>query len=177
MTKPIDTTKFKDATGRDFYEWLAYLKQIDAEKLSHKDIAAQLIEKAGVDGWWAQSITVAYEQHTGRRQPGQRADGTFSASAARTLEGLPDKWFPVWCALMARETIISGQKLIGAPTITSPKSGPNWRCQLADGSRVTMGATKISPEKSRAAVEHSGLSETAVLAAKSYWRSKLAELK
>jgi hypothetical protein len=50
MTKPINTAKFKDATGRDFEEWLAYLKTIDAESLSHKDIAAHLVDTAGVGG-------------------------------------------------------------------------------------------------------------------------------
>lgn len=177
MTKPINTAKFKDATGRDFSEWLAYLSKIKAEALSHKEIAAHLTERAGVDGWWAQSITVAYEQHSGRRHPGQRKDGTFSANVSRTLDGPPDRWFRAWCKLMAGEQFIAGQKLSAAPTTTDPKSGPNWRCKFADGSRVVMGMTEISPGKCRAALEHLGLTKDAVSAAKSYWRSKLDDLK
>lgn len=34
----------------------------------HKQIAEHLVAAHGVDGWWAQSITVGYEQATGRRR-------------------------------------------------------------------------------------------------------------
>jgi hypothetical protein len=77
---------------------------------------------------------------------------------------------------MAQEKSVAGQALSGAPTTTHPKSGPNWRCKLADGSRVAMGIIEITPGKSRAAIEHTGLAASAVPAAKFYWRAKLADL-
>ncbi|OLT47888.1 hypothetical protein [Cellulosimicrobium sp. CUA-896] len=47
--------------------------------------------RAGVDGWWAQSLTVAYEQERGMRAPGQRSDGTYEVSPSRSVAGtLPE---------------------------------------------------------------------------------------
>lgn len=48
-------------------------------------IAAHLQAEEGVDGWWAQSLTVGYERITGLRQRHQQPDGTFAVSASRTV--------------------------------------------------------------------------------------------
>jgi len=52
--------------------------------LPHKESAAILHEKHAVPGWWAQSITVGYEQARGLRQVNQQASG-FTANVSRTL--------------------------------------------------------------------------------------------
>lgn len=75
----------REATGRDRAEWFALLDQAGAATWKHKDIASWLVSDHGVDGWWAQSITVGYEQARGIRRPGQRQDGTFEASVSRTV--------------------------------------------------------------------------------------------
>jgi len=76
----------REATGRDRAEWFALLDQAGAATWKHKDIASWLVTEHGVDGWWAQGVTVGYEQARGIRQPGQRQDGTFEASVSRTVE-------------------------------------------------------------------------------------------
>lgn len=75
----------REATGRDRAEWFALLDQAGAATWKHKDIASWLVAEHGVDGWWAQGITVGYEQARGIRRPGQRQDGTFEASVSRTV--------------------------------------------------------------------------------------------
>src|SRR5699024_12560503 len=66
----ISNEAVKYATGKEWDEWFSLLDEKDAEKLSHKEIADLLlcggyIEKG--NGWWAQSVTVAYEYAKGRR--------------------------------------------------------------------------------------------------------------
>jgi hypothetical protein len=75
----------RQATGRDRAEWFALLDEAGAATWKHKDIASWLVAEHGVDGWWAQGITVGYEQARGIRRPGQRQDGTFEASVSRTV--------------------------------------------------------------------------------------------
>jgi hypothetical protein len=59
--------------------------------MSHAEIARHVAEAHGQTGWWAQGVTIQYEQHHGMRVPGQRSDGTFAANASRTVDGaLPD---------------------------------------------------------------------------------------
>ena len=58
----------------------------------HRDIARWLNREQGVDGWWAQEITVAYERAIGRRQTGQRPDG-YAISASKTVAVPVDRFF------------------------------------------------------------------------------------
>ena len=88
------------ATGRSWDDWLVYMASIDAERLSHHEIASALLTEleGKVDklGWWAQATAVAYEQYVGRRVPGQRPDGTFQTSVSRStslgMEALMEAW-------------------------------------------------------------------------------------
>ena len=66
-----------------------------ATELGHSKIARWLVEEHRVDGWWAQGITVSYEQARGLRAPGQRADGTFEASVTKTLPATVEQIWPL----------------------------------------------------------------------------------
>lgn len=73
------------ATGRPRAAWFERLDADGAAAWSHAEIARRLVDGYGVDGWWAQGITVAYEQARGIRRPGQRQDGTFEVGVSRML--------------------------------------------------------------------------------------------
>lgn len=75
----------KDATGRDWAEWVAVINNWPGSAEGHTAVARYLSDELGVDGWWAQGVTVGWERLTGRRQRHQQADGTFTANKARTL--------------------------------------------------------------------------------------------
>jgi hypothetical protein len=75
----------REATGRDRAEWFALLDEAGAATWKHKDIATWLVTDHRVDAWWAQNVTVAFEQARGIRQAGQRQDGSFEASVSRTV--------------------------------------------------------------------------------------------
>jgi hypothetical protein len=75
----------REKTGRAWDEWFKLLDTWGAKEKQHREIARWLSEKHQVDGWWAQSITGAYEQERGIRAPGQMADGTYTVNASKTV--------------------------------------------------------------------------------------------
>mgnify|MGYP001372806160 CR=1 FL=1 len=93
-------------TGHGWEHWLAVLDAFDVKKNGHRAATEHLHAKHGVDEWWAQMVTVGYEQKRGLRELRQKADG-FSASASRTIaagisrvldafedKGLAERWLP-----------------------------------------------------------------------------------
>ncbi|MCB1270353.1 MAG: hypothetical protein KDB31_02950, partial [Microthrixaceae bacterium] len=74
-----------EATGRGWVQWCELIDSWPGHDDGHAAVAAHIQQAHGVDGWWAQTITVGWERITGRRLAHQRADGTFSASRTRTL--------------------------------------------------------------------------------------------
>jgi hypothetical protein len=81
----LDDDKIREATGRGWDEWCDIIDAWPGHADGHTAIAAHLREDLGVDGWWAQSVTVGYERITGLRLPYQRPDGTFNAGKTRTV--------------------------------------------------------------------------------------------
>ena len=71
-------------TGKNWQQWLRLLDKLGAHDMAHKSIAELLCAQHQLDGWWAQMITVGYEQSRGLRQVLERADG-FAASISRTV--------------------------------------------------------------------------------------------
>lgn len=88
--RPVNTQAIEQATGASWQEWCAFLDESGAAQLDHNAIVRKARKFKQISGWWAQSVAVAYEQHIGRRKPGQRSDGLFNASASRTIVGSLD---------------------------------------------------------------------------------------
>ena len=74
------------ATGRDWDAWLAFLDDLGAQEMDHKEIVA-LIAGPGelASGWWQQSVAVGYEQARGLRVVGQTSAGGFQIGVQMTL--------------------------------------------------------------------------------------------
>ena len=79
--------KFIAKTGHGFDHWFAILDKFDAVKKGHTAAARHLYETHGVDGWYAQGITVAYERARGVRTVNQRGDGAYEVSVSKTVTG------------------------------------------------------------------------------------------
>lgn len=88
---PHSDTAVNKATCKTWNEWRCLLDGWEASTKTHTDIAQYLVEDHGVDGWWAQGITVGSERMIGRRQVGQRNDGSFSASVSKTINASVEK--------------------------------------------------------------------------------------
>lgn len=117
------------ATGRTPQEWQTLLVAAGARDWTHTRIARWLVDEHGVDGWWAQSVTVAFEQQVQGRRPGQRADGTFTVTRTRTLPGSRlEALATVAAAVTAAHGKPHGESLAA--------SQPNIRWRLADGTRL-----------------------------------------
>src|SRR5260221_7673447 len=127
------------ATNRTWDEWLQFMDGIGAKKLSHHEIATKVLEELDgkVDnlGWWAQSVTVAYEQYTGHRIPGQRPDGTFQTSVSKStqlgMKALMDKWVN----FAAKDKDVLSVHVDDA-RVSGTEKRITWRAKARDGSEI-----------------------------------------
>jgi hypothetical protein len=164
-----------EATGHSWEHWFSVLDAWDGTTRSHRDIARHLIDVHGVPGWWAQSVTGAYEQARGRRAPGQRADGSYSATASKTVAVHIETLFDAIVDDEIRARWLP-EGLVSVRTSSRPKSARfNW----TDGStRVVFGFGDKGEEKSTVALEHERLSNPEERdQMKDFWRERLADLK
>lgn len=160
------------STGRPREEWHELLDTAGATGWPHKRIAEWLVTEHAVDGWWAQSLTVGYEQARGMRQPGQRPDGTFDANVSRTVAaGVQDV-----SALVSDDARVAAWVGEGWH-VASSSPGKRARLESDDGSRALIELTAVSAEKSRVAVQHMRLPDSeAVGEWKAFWKDALGRL-
>lgn len=121
------------ATGRAHEEWRELLAAAGALEWSHRATADWLVREHGVDPWWAQGITVDFEQERKGRLPGQQADGTFAVSRTRTVPGERlEALAAVRTAVEALHGEAHGENLAASQPVV------RWR--LADGRRLAAAA-------------------------------------
>lgn len=75
----------RSGTGKGWDEWCDVIDRFPGRTDGHKAIADHVRDDLGLDGWWAQGVTVGYERITGLRLPHQMADGSFTANKSRTV--------------------------------------------------------------------------------------------
>ena len=164
MTKPVNIESIEKATGKSWADWLKFMDKIGAKGMSHPDIAhavyGHLVESKVFDdsaankdnrqnssGWWSQGVTVAYEQEIGRRQPGQRADGSFEISVTKVMGGSVSGVMDWWTSHAKTMHEFNGVKVDGEPRTSITKWSHNWRADLADGSKILVTASERSTSK------------------------------
>jgi hypothetical protein len=129
------------ATHRSWEDWLRFMDAIGAPELDHQQIALQVY--AELDGtmdrlgWWTQAVTVAYEQHIGRRVPGQRPDGTFQTSVSRSTELGMAPLMEQWAAFAPGDASVR-YVLAGPPRISGTDRRVTWRAKARDGSSIVV---------------------------------------
>lgn len=162
-------------TGRPLDEWFALLDSWNATGRTHTEIARWLVEEQDVDGWWAQSITVSYEQARGMRAPGQRADGTFSATASKTVDVPVDALFSAFADEDERSRWL-GDYEIG---VRSARPGVSITGTWEDGTtRLTITFVAKGESKSQVSLEHGRLPDARQAdEMKAFWRERLGGLK
>ncbi len=130
------------ATNRSWDEWLRFMDGIGARDLDHKGIALRVYEELDGTiervGWWTQSVTVAYEQHIGRRVPGQRPDGTFQTSISRATPFGMAELMDRWCAFAAADETVRGIVVDGGLKVSGTERRTTWRTKARDGSSVVV---------------------------------------
>jgi uncharacterized protein YndB with AHSA1/START domain len=91
----ISDEAVKAKTGKTWKQWLAILDRWDAAGKGHAATAKHLHEEHGVDGWWAQTITVRHEKERGLRETHQRGK-TYASSVSRTIAAKPEAIWEAW---------------------------------------------------------------------------------
>jgi hypothetical protein len=163
------------ATNRTWDEWLQFMDGIDAVNLSHHAIATKLVEELDgkIDniGWWAQSITVAYEQYIGRTIPGQRPDGTFQTSVSKAtklgMQELMDKWTAFAAGDQAVRDLVAGDV-----KVSGTDKRITWRTKGHDGSDIRIASEPKKDGSASIIVQHMGLATHDLnMEAKANWAS------
>lgn len=164
----ISSAAVEKATGKSWQQWLLLLDKLGCRDQAHKSIAELLRAQHQLDGWWAQMITVGYEQSRGLRQVLEHADG-FAANISRTV----NTQLGVLYEAFAQETARLEQEGI---KLRRSKDGKVLRARLDDGSELEV-AIAGSGEKSQVRVEHSQLKTAkAAQESKTFWKLTLDEL-
>jgi len=148
------------ATNRTWAEWLAFMDNIDAKNLDHYQIATQVL--AELDGqmdnpaWWAQSVTVAYEQDSGRRLPGQRPDGTFQTSVSKTTRLGMAELMDKWVTFAATDQEVVGL-IAGEVWVSGAENRITWRVRAKDDSAIVVMSEPKANGRASIIAQHMGL--------------------
>jgi hypothetical protein len=163
----------KRGSGKSWNEWFRILDSWEATGRSHGEIAAHLIEKHNVPGWWAQSVTVGYERARGIRAAHQRASG-FYVTVSKTVPVNVDRLFDAFTDSNQRRRWLESGTL-RARTSQPSKSA---RFDFRDGvSRVHVYFVAKGPSKSSVHIEHERLPDAdSVEETRTYWKERLARL-
>jgi hypothetical protein len=175
VKRPYSDAVIRANTGRGWDEWFALLDRWGAAERPHPEIARWLGQEHEVSGWWAQGVTVAYEQARGLRAPGQRRGGLYEVNAAKTVAVPVDRLFEAFTDPALRERWLPGARF----EIRTARPGRSIRANWDDGStRLVVGFTALGDAKSQVAVTHERVPDPATAATlKAFWRERVAVLK
>jgi hypothetical protein len=162
------------ATGKDWDEWLALLDAWGASGRTHAEIARHLHETHGIDGWWAQSVTVGYERARGMRALHERPDGYFSVNVSKTLPVPVERLFTAFMDEDERAHWLDGV------TLRARTSQPNRSARfdvLPGETRLAINFLGKEPEKASVQVQQERVpSAEEVERWRAVWKVQLARL-
>ncbi len=173
---PVSEETIVERTGKRPGEWFAILDAWGAQRKSHKEIARHVMVAHEIEGWWAQSLTVMYEQARGMRAKGQRANGLFEATASKTVAVPVQELFDAFCDEGRRQAWLPDGGL-RERTQRPPKGA---RFDWEDGATrvIVTFEPKGGGDKSVVALAHERIPDAKSLEElKLFWRERLAVLK
>jgi hypothetical protein len=173
--RPYSDEVVRSNTGRTWDEWFALLDAWGAVERPHPEIARWLGQEHGVGGWWAQGVTVAYEQARGLRAPGQRRDGSWEVNVSKTVAVPVERLYAAFTDPAARERWLPG----AAFEVRTAQPGRSVRANWEDGStRLAIGFTALGDAKSQVALTHQRIPDPGTAdRLKAFWRERVAALK
>jgi Domain of unknown function (DUF4287) len=162
-------------TGRAWDEWFALLDEWGAVERPHPEIARWLNQEHGVPGWWAQGVTVAYEQARGLRAPRQRRGGQFEVNAAKTVAVPVERLYEGFADPALRERWLPGATV----EVRTARPARSIRANWDDGStRLVIAFTARGEAKSQVALVHERIPDAGTAdELKAFWRGRMAALK
>ena len=170
---PFSEAAVRKATGKGWDDWFRILDAWGGTEHTHTEIARHVTTDLGVDGWWAQSVTVGYERARGIRAEHQRPDG-FSVDVSKTFPVSAERLFDAFAQARRRNRWLERGTLT-LRTATEPRSA---RFDVRDdGSRVAVFITAKGPARSTASIQHERLADAAAARRmQAFWRERLSAL-
>ncbi|MGY3261856.1 hypothetical protein [Frigoribacterium sp. 2355] len=133
----LSDARLGSGTGRSAAEWFALLDAAGAARLSHEQISRLLVDEFEVVPWWAEGITVRYEQERGVEPPGRQPDGSYAVTVGRSLRGAPLELFDLAVDRFARYA--GGPPEVVARSATRPTA--DWTLAHGDTLRLQVVST------------------------------------
>lgn len=160
-------------SGRGHDDWFALLDAWGGTEHRHAEIAAWLQATHGVNGWWAQNITVSYERARGMRARHQ-VTGGFSVSVTRTVGADADTALAAFTDATVRGRWLPVDAMRQRPTRAARTARFDWsepasRVVVIVAAKATGTAVNVTHEKLPDAATADRL--------KAAWRTWLDDLK
>jgi uncharacterized protein YndB with AHSA1/START domain len=160
-------------TGKRWERWFAVLDGAGVATEGHRAIVAHLHGRHGLDGWWAQTVAVGYEQARGLRAKHQKPDG-FQISRSKTIAAPLAEVYRAWSDGRRRARWLPGAALTVRTATPAKTMRITWE---ADGTSVEAYFLAKDPEKSQVVVQHSKLPDAqAAERMKAHWGAALERL-
>jgi uncharacterized protein YndB with AHSA1/START domain len=173
MRDRVTDDSVREHTGRDYAGWFALLDGWNGTARTHTGLAAWLGREQGVPAWWAQTVTVAYEQERGMRVPGQKKDG-FAVSVSKTVHAPVERLFAAFVEEGERGRWLHDHDL-SVRTSTEPR---RLTADFDRATRISANFTAKDGGRSTVAFEHTKLADAETAArTKAFWRHRLGQLK
>src|SRR5918995_4660132 len=161
------------ATGKSWDEWFALLDAWQGTTHNHTEIARHVYETYGIDGWWAQSVTVGYERARGMRALHERPDG-FSMNASKTFPVPVERLFAAFAEQDERERWLEAVEL--RPRTSQPHKSARFDV-LPGETRLAVTFVTKGPRKAVAQLQQDRLSSAEDVARwKALWKEELVRL-
>ncbi len=161
-------------TGRDWDGWVALLDAWGGRDRTHAEIARHVEAEHGLDGWWAQAVTVGYERIAGLRGANQRPDG-YSMNASKTVSAPVAALFELFADDGKRAAWL-GEGVLRLRT-SVPARSARFDVVDEDGDGILAATFIDKGAKSAVQLQLNGLPDEATLAArKATWKSRLSVL-
>lgn len=185
--KPTKTTKAGDVqhagagdaacrkrTGKSWSQWFAILDKAGGQDMTHKQIAAYVHDRHGVDPWWSQQVTVGYEQARKGRQKHEKPGG-FEIGSSKTINVPIATLFSAWSDKRRRKQWLDESDF----TIRKTTRDKSMRITWVDGeTHVDANFWEKGAQKSMVQLNHRKLAGAKhAEAAKAAWKERLAALK
>lgn len=169
----VSDASVRRATGKAWDDWFRILDAWGGAGHTHTEIARHLSADLGVDGWWAQNVTVGYERARGMRAEHQRPDG-FTVGVSKTFPVDAERLHRAFAQARQRNRWLERGTLT-LRTATAPRSA---RFDFEDGSsRVAVFVTPKGEARSTASIQHERLGDASeVERIREFWRKRLGAL-
>ena len=174
MTGKISNDAVKKRTGKNWQEWYKILNNAGAKKMNHKEIATWVYYNNDVSSWWAQMITVHYEQTVKGRMKHEKPSG-FEISKGKTVSVPISKLYSAWEKKLIRNKWLSKPNL----KIRNAQPGKSMRATWVDEeTSLDVYFYDKGKDKSQVSVQHMKLRNSREAERmKKYWDTNLNKLK